>query len=234
MRVDISCNYLVRVVTIILFKLCKDFQCQFHFGYSLEVNTRVTVQELCSVTIPCAFTADDQKSFTNSSGYWNSRHHIIVASTNANVKGSKPNFLITGNPNKGDCTLTITDAKKEDSGMYYFEFEGPVRYNYQEKSITVNVTDSPKESEVVINSVHDCGSMNYTIIALIASGNIIAISLIAVGLYFLLKRLIIENKIGGGSRTKEYKVGDVNKSETLYQGLTVQTESVYHDIKSSS
>ncbi|XP_072282768.1 uncharacterized protein [Pyxicephalus adspersus] len=130
-------------------------QCQSYFKYSLEVNTRITVQAHCCVTIPCAFTANYQKSFTNSSGYWKTKKHdqkIIVASTNTSIKGFKPNFLITGDPNKGDCTLTITDVKKEDSGMYYFRFEGPVKYNYQAKSITVNVTDPPKKPEVVITS----------------------------------------------------------------------------------
>ncbi|XP_077312715.1 uncharacterized protein LOC143933638 [Lithobates pipiens] len=162
MRLDKGWNILECLVIIILFDLSKDIECQIHRGYTLQVTRRVTVQEHCCVTIPCAFSASYNNVFTNSKGYWiNINTNDIVAATNTSIdKGTKSNFNITGDTDKGDCSLTITDVKKQDSGTYFFRFEGSVNYNYKIKNITVNVTDPPEKPEVVITS--DDGGLVYT------------------------------------------------------------------------
>ncbi|XP_068097649.1 sialic acid-binding Ig-like lectin 16 isoform X2 [Hyperolius riggenbachi] len=110
-------------------------------GYSITVIRHVTVQEHLCVTIPCTFIADGWNTFQNSRGYWKTNSGITAAARNGYNRGTKPNFHVTGNPDNGDCTLTITDAKKEDSGTYFFLFEEPVPHSYNQYSVSVEVTD---------------------------------------------------------------------------------------------
>ncbi|XP_073457957.1 sialic acid-binding Ig-like lectin 12 isoform X1 [Aquarana catesbeiana] len=114
-------------------------------GYSIQVDQAVTVQKGLCVTIPCTFTADHMKSFTSSSGHWKTICQEFAASNNKSIVGTKPNFQLMGNPDNGDCTLMITDAKEQDSGMYHFRFEDGQannrKYSYLSKMITIQVKD---------------------------------------------------------------------------------------------
>ncbi|XP_069802866.1 sialic acid-binding Ig-like lectin 12 [Dendropsophus ebraccatus] len=122
-------------------------------GYSIDVDSCISVQEGLCVTIPCTFTADGRNTFSNSHGYWRRTPYesdYIVATNDKSSDVKKPNFYLTGNPDTGDCTLTITDAGREDNGSYYFRFEGskesPVKYHYvREKTTTITVTDLSEE-----------------------------------------------------------------------------------------
>ncbi|XP_073457965.1 sialic acid-binding Ig-like lectin 12 isoform X1 [Aquarana catesbeiana] len=114
-------------------------------GYSIQVDQTVTVQKGLCVTIPCTFTADHIKSFNSSRGHWKTICQEFVASSNKSIVGTKPNFQLMGNPDNGDCTLMITDAKEQDSGKYFFRFEDGQdhnrKYSYVFKMITIQVTD---------------------------------------------------------------------------------------------
>ncbi|XP_040182787.1 sialic acid-binding Ig-like lectin 13 [Rana temporaria] len=114
-------------------------------GFSIQVDQIVTVQKGLCVTIPCTFTADRMKSFTGSRGHWKTICQEFVASTDKSIVGTKPNFQFMGNPNNGDCTLKITDAKEQDSGKYHFRFEDGQddnrKHSYVFKMITIQVTD---------------------------------------------------------------------------------------------
>ncbi|XP_077312370.1 sialic acid-binding Ig-like lectin 13 [Lithobates pipiens] len=114
-------------------------------GYSIQVDQTVTVQKGLCVTIPCTFTADYMKSFNSSRGHWKTICQEFVASSDKSTVGIKPNFQLIGNPDNGDCTLMITDAKEQDSGTYHFAFEdGNVnngKYSFTSKMIQINVTD---------------------------------------------------------------------------------------------
>ncbi|XP_063798395.1 sialic acid-binding Ig-like lectin 13 isoform X1 [Pseudophryne corroboree] len=59
-----------------------------------------------------------------------------------------------GNLNEGDCTLTMTDARREDSGQYIFRFEesptSRIKYNYENSLISVNITDLTRMPEISI------------------------------------------------------------------------------------
>ncbi|XP_073511423.1 sialic acid-binding Ig-like lectin 14 [Phyllobates terribilis] len=147
-------------------------------GYSIRVPPDVGVQEGLCVTIPCTFTADYRNTFSNSTGYWIQIRkkeplspYYIVATNNKSSDVNKTNFHLTGNLDNGDCTLTITGAKKEDEGRYYFRFEetkdskvdarkedqvtdifsfleskkSKVKYNYNRDATTINVTDLTEE-----------------------------------------------------------------------------------------
>ncbi|XP_066461733.1 sialic acid-binding Ig-like lectin 13 [Eleutherodactylus coqui] len=129
-------------------------------GYSINVPRSVRVQEGLCVTIPCNFTANYRNMFKNSFGYWMlnppnspspSNPATIVATTDKFGPRGRTNFYLTGNPDTGDCSLTITDAKKEDAETYYFRFEesktSKVKLNfidYVKPTISVtNLTEEP-------------------------------------------------------------------------------------------
>ncbi|XP_077116180.1 sialic acid-binding Ig-like lectin 13 isoform X1 [Ranitomeya variabilis] len=136
----------------------KGIVCQVPFpvpGFDISVNSSVSVQEGLCVTIPCSFIADGRKTFNNTSGYWIRRQapenvYYIVATNDRSTAVKKTNFHLTGNPDTGDCTLTITDAKEEDNGIYYFRFvesrSSTLKYNYNREAITaITVTDFTEE-----------------------------------------------------------------------------------------
>ncbi|XP_063797749.1 sialic acid-binding Ig-like lectin 13 [Pseudophryne corroboree] len=142
-------------VIITLFLLWKDTTCQEAAGYSLQVNRAVTVQEGLCVTIPCSFTADNRRTFTSSTGYWwKYGSNDIVASNDKSATVVKPNFQLTGNPDIGDCTLTITGARKEDRGTYSFRFEesprSAVKYSYISPMVSVAVTELSQKPEIYV------------------------------------------------------------------------------------
>ncbi|XP_075697003.1 sialic acid-binding Ig-like lectin 5 [Rhinoderma darwinii] len=118
-------------------------------GYSIEVNSSVSVQEGLCVTIPCNFTAAGKNTFSNSFGYWIRRlsnNVYTVATNDRSITATKNNFNLTGNPDRGDCTLTITDARTEDRGTYYFRHKDREGYGYsREISPTITVTDLTEE-----------------------------------------------------------------------------------------
>ncbi|XP_069802862.1 sialic acid-binding Ig-like lectin 8 [Dendropsophus ebraccatus] len=124
-------------------------------GYTIRVAPSVSVQEGLCVTIPCTFTADNRNTFSNSFGYWKKLpfDQEITVVTNDKARDPKSKFYLAGNPDSGDCTLTITDARREDQGTYYFRFEeskdSRVKYNYiEEVTTTITVTDFTAEPVV--------------------------------------------------------------------------------------
>ncbi|XP_066465471.1 sialic acid-binding Ig-like lectin 13 [Eleutherodactylus coqui] len=127
--------------------------CQVHAGYSINVPPSVRVQEGLCVTIPCNFTAAYRNTFSNSFGYWRREppdSYYIVATNDKSSPGRKPNFYLTGNPDTGDCSLKITNARKEDAGIYFFRFEenknSPVKFGFNDKAkTTVTVIDLTEE-----------------------------------------------------------------------------------------
>ncbi|XP_073511424.1 sialic acid-binding Ig-like lectin 13 [Phyllobates terribilis] len=139
-----------------IFHLPTGFTCQLA-GYSIRVPPDVGVEEGLCLTIPCNFTADYRKTFSNSTGYWIQIRkkeplspYYIVATNNKNSDVRKTNFHLAGNPDIEDCTLTITDARKEDQGRYYFKFEeskySKVKYGYNKDATTaITVTDLTEE-----------------------------------------------------------------------------------------
>ncbi|XP_077312372.1 sialic acid-binding Ig-like lectin 12 [Lithobates pipiens] len=120
------------------------------------MNNSVTVQEGLCVTIPCTFTAGNRTKFINSTGMWrDSSAKFVAYSNNTSTKETKPNFHVVGNPDNGDCTLTITDARKEDAGSYHFRFEESEtrknKYNYLSSAVKVKVTDLKHKPQIIIN-----------------------------------------------------------------------------------
>ncbi|XP_066462078.1 myeloid cell surface antigen CD33-like [Eleutherodactylus coqui] len=128
-------------------------------GLSINVPPSVSVQEGLCVTIPCNFTAAYRNTFSNSFGYWrlllNNNPSTIVASNDKSIPGTRTNFNLTGNPDSGDCSLTITDARKGDAGTYCFRFDenkpNNVRFNYINGYVTPIITVTDLTEEPVIS-----------------------------------------------------------------------------------
>ncbi|XP_071969503.1 myeloid cell surface antigen CD33-like [Engystomops pustulosus] len=141
------------VVILPLFWISVTCQGTHVCGYTITVASNVSVQEGLCVSIPCTFTARGVSTFTNSTGYWYQYNgNNIVASNNKSSPGLKNNFRLTGNPDTGDCTLTISDARRGDNGEYYFRYEDrkdPTKsYNYINSGETtphITVTDLTEE-----------------------------------------------------------------------------------------
>lgn len=136
------------VVILPLFWIGVTCQRMYIPGYSIQVSSSVTVQEGLCVTIPCTFTANGRKTFSNSFGYWKRVSNIdyTVATNDKSSDVIQTNFYLTGNPDTGDCSLTIADARKEDEGTYFFRFveskDSPVIYGYH-RDIKTNIIVDP-------------------------------------------------------------------------------------------
>ncbi|XP_015423681.1 PREDICTED: sialic acid-binding Ig-like lectin 14 [Myotis davidii] len=110
-------------------------------GYELQVQESVTVFEGQCVHVPCSFSYP-RSSWSSSSKfytYWyrdgdNTAYDAPVASSNYNKpvkRETKVRFLLP-DPRTNDCSLHIRDARRSDTGRYFFrvEIEYP-EYNYQ-------------------------------------------------------------------------------------------------------
>ncbi|XP_059521827.1 sialic acid-binding Ig-like lectin 14 [Myotis daubentonii] len=110
-------------------------------GYELQVQESVTVFEGLCVHVPCSFSYP-RSSWSSSSKfytYWyrdgdNTAYDAPVASSNYNKpvkRETKVRFLLP-DPRTNDCSLHIRDARRSDTGRYFFrvEIEYP-EYNYQ-------------------------------------------------------------------------------------------------------
>ncbi|XP_068097641.1 sialic acid-binding Ig-like lectin 8 isoform X2 [Hyperolius riggenbachi] len=152
---ELNSGIRICLVMAVLCQLWRDCVCQSsRAGYSLQVDLIVMVQEGLCANIPCQFTANNRNKFTQSIGYWKMDIGTIAASSNRSIEGVKPNFHMTGDPDVGDCTLVITDARKQDSGTYFFRFEesrdSVNQYNYIANKITVQVTEFTQKPEINI------------------------------------------------------------------------------------
>ncbi|XP_077192502.1 sialic acid-binding Ig-like lectin 13 isoform X4 [Paroedura picta] len=131
--------------------------------YSLTVPDSVSVQRGLCVHIPCSFTYKqrDWPSPRKLYGYWfqkkdrywhdfthePSRHipGILVATNDKRQElraSVSTRFQLTGEPEEGDCSFSILDARSEDAGGYYFRIEDdPLRWSYKAGRPQVLVTE---------------------------------------------------------------------------------------------
>ncbi|XP_056399352.1 sialic acid-binding Ig-like lectin 14 [Hyla sarda] len=153
MRLESTYRSKVYCAILIVSQLWMCARCQDSSeGFSIQVEPSITVQEGLCVIIPCSFTATYRSTFTNSTGYWKSDFYTNLASSDRSVPIVKENFHILGNPDNGDCTLKVTDARKQDTGTYFFRFLGNKEtgfmYNYLSHKTTLLVTDLTQKPEI--------------------------------------------------------------------------------------
>ncbi|CAI5781197.1 sialic acid-binding Ig-like lectin 10 [Podarcis lilfordi] len=124
-------------------------------GYNLTVPPEVRVQEGFCVVIPCKFTypASTDTSGVELHGYWytvgSSTSDYAVASNDRRKYieyFARTRFLLSGDLEQGDCSLTINDARKSsDERAYYFRIEkGTIRFSYSDLPTLVKVAEKPE------------------------------------------------------------------------------------------
>ncbi|XP_059521839.1 sialic acid-binding Ig-like lectin 14 [Myotis daubentonii] len=119
--------------------------------YELQVQKSVTVQEGLCVHVPCSFSypwsswSFSPKVYT----YWyrdgdKINRNVPVASSNPAdpVKSETQGRFLLADPTTNNCSLQIRDARRSDSGRYFFRVErgNSVRYSYQKKMLGLQVT----------------------------------------------------------------------------------------------
>ncbi|XP_014384987.1 PREDICTED: sialic acid-binding Ig-like lectin 5 [Myotis brandtii] len=117
-------------------------------GYELRVQESVTVFDGLCVHVPCSFSYpwSSGSSSTKVYTYWyrdtgKPASAALVASSNWNKQGR---FLLA-DPRTNNCSLSITNARRTDTGRYFFRVErgNSVSYSYREKMLDLQVTDKP-------------------------------------------------------------------------------------------
>uniref|UniRef100_A0A8C0LC76 Ig-like domain-containing protein n=1 Tax=Canis lupus dingo TaxID=286419 RepID=A0A8C0LC76_CANLU len=123
-------------------------------GYELHVQDSVTVQEGLCVRVPCtvSYPQVGRHSATPAYGSWfrikgNPKGEVLMA-TNKPARETKRKiklpFHLSGDPGAGDCSLSITDARREHSGHYYFHLDrGPMKHSYRSNMLIVSLTQAP-------------------------------------------------------------------------------------------
>ncbi|XP_077889455.1 myeloid cell surface antigen CD33 [Ictidomys tridecemlineatus] len=116
--------------------------------HSVDVPESVTVQEGLCVLVPCSFSYRGSET-GNVSVYWfhagdNAHHGCPVATNNSTRRvqeETQGRFHLLGDPGTNNCSLSIRDAKRSDSGCYLFRVEkGRFKWNYYTKKVFVHVT----------------------------------------------------------------------------------------------
>ncbi|XP_060031366.1 sialic acid-binding Ig-like lectin 10 isoform X2 [Erinaceus europaeus] len=132
--------------------------------YRLQVQREVRVQEGLCVLVPCSFSypRDGWDDSTPALGYWYKDSGVSMASdyvvaVNNQKKwvhwSTRDRFQLVGDPQSMSCSLLIKEAKREDSGQYYFRVErgSKVKFNYKNFEFSLEVTDAPRNLEISIS-----------------------------------------------------------------------------------
>uniref|UniRef100_UPI004038E1F2 sialic acid-binding Ig-like lectin 8 n=1 Tax=Callospermophilus lateralis TaxID=76772 RepID=UPI004038E1F2 len=137
-------------------------------GYTLKVEKRkVTVQEGLCVHVPCQFSYP-RSSWTKrdpAHGYWfregDEKEDAPVATNNPDRKvreETQGRFHLLGDPRTNKCSLSIRDARKADTGSYYFRVErGDLRHNYIYDMVSVHVTALTHTPDILIPGTLESG-----------------------------------------------------------------------------
>ncbi|XP_037676034.1 sialic acid-binding Ig-like lectin 5 [Choloepus didactylus] len=110
-------------------------------GYQLCAPAEVTVQEGLCTLVRCSFSFPPtaRTASTPVHGHWYRKG--ASGPGKGPKKKDKAPFSLLGDPQANNCSLSIQDPRKEDSGDYFFHVEiGGQEHSYRENSITVTVT----------------------------------------------------------------------------------------------
>ncbi|KAM9226257.1 LOW QUALITY PROTEIN: sialic acid-binding Ig-like lectin 6 [Dugong dugon] len=131
----------------------------------LDLVKSVTVQEGLCVLVPCKFYYP-----TSSNRYlhmfWFQKEANLY--TNPPVATNKPGqklqkrtqgrFLLLGDPQANNCSLSIRDANKMDNGMYFLQTESFFqKYSYEYKMVSLEVTALTQSPNIQIPGILQSG-----------------------------------------------------------------------------
>ncbi|XP_033014628.1 sialic acid-binding Ig-like lectin 10 [Lacerta agilis] len=157
-------SYPLGVFILGLLSTCLHWEgAQCHPGYNLTVPPEVRVQEGFCIVIPCKFTypASADTNRVELHGYWytvrgSSTYRGAVATNDENKQieyFARNRFLLSGDLEQGDCSLTINNTRKSsDEGAYYFRIEKDIRYSYPNKTF-VRVAGRGGQTRSLITTV---------------------------------------------------------------------------------
>ncbi|XP_045388562.1 sialic acid-binding Ig-like lectin 14 [Lemur catta] len=130
-------------------------------GYQLQVKKSVTVQEGLCVLVPCSFSYPPWTSwyaFNPVYLHWfrdedRIYYNDVVATNKPNraVKtGTKGRFLLLGDVRTRNCSLSIRDAKIEDTGTYFFQVESSnsAKHTYENDKLYLQVTALTEKPDI--------------------------------------------------------------------------------------
>ncbi|XP_040835034.1 sialic acid-binding Ig-like lectin 14, partial [Ochotona curzoniae] len=139
---------------LLLLSLLREGSLQQKPGYELQVQESVTVQEGLCVLVPCSFSYPEIRTYLTSPAepflFWFRDGDNVY--TQAPVATNKPDwpvrpetkgrFHVPRDLSTNNCSLSITDARREDTGRYFFRVEkgSNVKYNYIWNKLSLNVT----------------------------------------------------------------------------------------------
>uniref|UniRef100_A0A8C9PXZ0 Ig-like domain-containing protein n=1 Tax=Spermophilus dauricus TaxID=99837 RepID=A0A8C9PXZ0_SPEDA len=142
----------------------------------LQMQEAVTVQEGLCVLVSCSFSYPEGgwKHSTPTYGSWyktkkNSKpdpeNNNLVATNNPHkeAKGkNKLHFRLLGDPQANDCSLSISEVRKDDSGTYYFHLEpGAVNHTYESNLLTLTVTELTQTPDIRIQEPLQSGHLSH-------------------------------------------------------------------------
>ncbi|XP_045388561.1 sialic acid-binding Ig-like lectin 5 isoform X2 [Lemur catta] len=130
-------------------------------GYQPQVKKSVTVQEGLCVLVPCSFSYPPWTSwyaFNPVYLHWfrdedRIYYNDVVATNKPNraVKtGTKGRFLLLGDVRTRNCSLSIRDAKIEDTGTYFFQVESSnsAKHTYENDKLYLQVTALTEKPDI--------------------------------------------------------------------------------------
>ncbi|XP_015981190.2 sialic acid-binding Ig-like lectin 14 isoform X2 [Rousettus aegyptiacus] len=143
------------MVPLLLLPLLWGGSLQDNSGFELRVQKSVTVQEGLCVFLPCYFSYSWSAWHPSAELYmywYDARSNNLVATNNPKRVVSvekKGRFRLLGDPMTNNCSLGIRDARKSDTGNYYFRVErGYVNHNYQGNMLDLQVTDLTEKPDI--------------------------------------------------------------------------------------
>ncbi|XP_062948297.1 sialic acid-binding Ig-like lectin 8 isoform X3 [Cynocephalus volans] len=127
--------------------------------YRLQVQSLVMVEEGLCIFVPCSvfYPQDSGTDSEPARGYWfrdgaNTNRDLPVATNDPKQKEQRETqgrFHLLGDPQTQNCSLSIRDARRRDTGTYFFRVErGNMKWSYMSNKLSVNVTDSPQNLTV--------------------------------------------------------------------------------------
>ncbi|XP_023381439.1 sialic acid-binding Ig-like lectin 6 [Pteropus vampyrus] len=135
------------------------------WGYQLDLQESVTVQEGLCVLVPCKFFYP-RINFGPRYLFWfqkgvNMNDDLLVATNKPKQKlqeRAQGRFFLPRDPGPNDCSLTITDVSRRDSGMYFFRMEHYTRsYSYRNKMLSLKVTALTRRPHILIPGTLESG-----------------------------------------------------------------------------
>uniref|UniRef100_L7N1M1 Ig-like domain-containing protein n=1 Tax=Myotis lucifugus TaxID=59463 RepID=L7N1M1_MYOLU len=161
------------MVPLLLLPLLWGGSLQQHPGYELRVQEWVTVQEGLCVHVPCSFSYpwSPWSSYSNLYTYWyrdgdNTNRDAPVASNDPDkaVKTETQGRFLLTNPRTNNCSLSIRDARRSDSGRYFlrvemgnfqgYKFHG---YTYPDKMLDLQVTALTEKPHIRVREPLESG-----------------------------------------------------------------------------